>query len=370
MSITGDLIDLTTLCERGRAEIINKEIRYERNRRNTTVECVVVLEASHRGDRESAAFMMRLLRAHEDSVVRVDQILAHYDGGDNIQREVRFFTDQSTFEWINADDERRSRRDRLGRPTIRTFREFQREVLGQPVPPSPRLSQEGQRTFERLWQEYSRISPRSPSSRQIPDSRASPPPTPARDDRVDALAYAMRTVMPDTASDSALQDAAQIAGISGHSADRVIIDDPLVTAIADERMDPGTIRMSVDYGGPSITAVNIVSAEYGATLTIPKCKIGNSDTHTWIDVPNEGPTARRCSICKRVTGTFWSPDDYKRFIEWLVTNTKILVLLWARNLDATELRFSLLETDSNRKTTEESTTDDDAVIRFGLLDLK
>ena len=57
-------------------------------------------------------------------------------------------------------------------------------------------------------------------------------------------------------------------------------------------------------------------------------------------------------------------------IKWLVTNTKTLVLLWARNLDATELRFSLLEIDSNQKTTEESTTDDDAVIRFGLLDLK
>lgn len=369
MSINGDLIDLATLCERGRAEIIYKEVRYERGRYDMTVECTVVLEVARRLNTESSRFMMRLLQAHEDGEIRVDQILTHYDGRDGLQCEIRFFTDQQTYEWINVDEMvRRRGRDRLGRRRVEDTI-MQREVLGQPVP-SPQLSQEGQRTFERLRQEYFRISPRSPGSRQIPDSRTSPHTLERPHDHHVQELEAMRMVMPDTASGSALQDAAQIAGISGHSADQVIIDDPLVTAIADERMDPGTIRLSVDYGGPSITAVNIVSAEYGSTLTVPKCKIGNPDTHTWVDVPAEGPTARRCSICKRVTGTFWSPDDYKRFIEWLVTNTKILVLLWARNLDATEFRFSLLETDSNRKTTEESTTDDDAVIRFGLLDLK
>jgi hypothetical protein len=336
MSIFGDLMDLASMCDHGRAEIVNKEVRFERNRNNTTVECTVVLEQTRGGNRESAGFMMRLLRAHEDSVARVEQIRTHYDGRDNIQREVRFFTDQSTYEWIDSDNGRIQRvgRDRLGRSTTRTFREFQREVLG-----------------------------------QVREERA-------RDDRADAAAYAYRSL-----------------GLAGEEiVRREIVQaynaaSPALSSEGQETVDrlrqQYNVSISVDPAmSPDQVRIGTITAEYGQTLNVPKikaskdygnkiiaCRIGDPNSHTWVDVPAEGPTARRCSECKRVTGEFWKPDDYKRFIEWLVTNTKILVVLWARDLDATELRFSLLETDSNRKTAEE-TTDDDAVIRFGLLDMK
>lgn len=332
MTIFSSLVDLATLCERGRAGIVNTEVRFERSRHNTTVECNIVIERSSNYDPSSAGFMMRLVRAVEDEVAQLDHINVNYNGYDEIAREVRFFTDQSTYEWINAEAAvRRSRRDRFGR-TRTDDSYFRREILGQPVPP-PQLTPQGQRTLERLQQEYSRIPPRSPGSRQIPDSR---------------LSFDRATISVDTAAPT--DQAAIVVAEYGQTLTVNKIEIRVNPSVSPNEIQ---IKQSKDYGNKII-----------------KCSIGDLNSHKWVDVPAEGPTARRCSECKRVTGTFWTPDDHKRFIEWLVTNTKILVLLWARDLDATELRFALLETDSNRKTTEEPTTDDDAVIRFGLLDLK
>lgn len=37
-----------------------------------------------------------------------------------------------------------------------------------------------------------------------------------------------------------------------------------------------------------------------------ECGVGE---HEYVDLPNEGPTAKRCRHCSRVTGHFWRPDE-------------------------------------------------------------
>lgn len=99
------------------------------------------------------------------------------------------------------------------------------------------------------------------------------------------------------------------------------------------------------------------------------CTIGNPDSHQWVDVPLEGPTAKRCSRCLRVTGHFWRPDEIVQIVDRFVAIVKLCVSLWAQSIDVTAIRFQLLELDADKKTVEHE-SDNDASVRFSLLELK
>lgn len=139
---------------------------------------------------------------------------------------------------------------------------------------------------------------------------------------------------------------------------KTIIPDGLLNAIAASAAIP-TSPYNVMVRVDSVTLAGQIRVEY-------LCRAGDMSSHDWIDVRSEGPTARRCTRCKRVTGQFYGPKDFEQIVDWLVSTTKSLVLLWARSIDTTVARYAMLEFDSGGPVAEDAPDDQ----RFALLEFK